>query len=77
MNDARRKLLRQLATDLQVIASTLDGLKDEEQEYYDNMPESFQNGDKGEKAQAAIDALQEAWDSIDSAATQIEDTCNA
>ena len=43
----------------------LDGLKDdletprdEEQEYYDNMPEGLQGGDKGSNAEAAISAME-------------------
>lgn len=46
------------------IVSALEGIRDEEQEAYDNMPESFQNGDKGEQSQAAIEALESAIDMI-------------
>lgn len=33
-------------------------LRDEEQDYFDNMPESLQAGEKGEKAEAAINAME-------------------
>jgi hypothetical protein len=33
------------------------GLRDELQEWYDNLPESFQNGDKGSDLQEAVDTL--------------------
>lgn len=33
----------------------IEGLKDEIQEWYDNLPEAFQNGDKGEQLQECID----------------------
>jgi len=59
MNDERRKNIakaRDLLTEARVLIETA---RDEEQEYYDNMPESFQSGDKGEKASAAADALGE------------------
>jgi hypothetical protein len=39
----------------------------EEQEYFDNMPEGIQGSKKGEKAEAAIDALQEAKDTLETA----------
>lgn len=39
---------------------TVEGLRDEEQEFYDNMPEGFQNGEKGEAAQAAVSNLEDA-----------------
>lgn len=42
------------------IKSDLESLRDEEQDYYDNMPEGFQNGEKGEAAQSAVDALENA-----------------
>lgn len=46
---------------------------DEEQEVYDSMPESFQNGEKGEAAQRAIDSMKAAIDAMDSAKSSIED----
>lgn len=45
----------------------IEGIRDEEQDYLDNMPESFQNSEKGEAAQGAIDALDEAIDALDAA----------
>jgi hypothetical protein len=38
--------------------SEFNGLADELQEWYDNLPESFQNGEKGETLQSASDILQ-------------------
>jgi succinate dehydrogenase/fumarate reductase flavoprotein subunit len=46
-------------------AGSIESIRDEEQEYYDNMAEPFQNSSRGEKAQAAIDALQEAQDTLE------------
>lgn len=40
--------------------SDLESLKDELQDWYDNMPENFQSGDKGEQLQTAIDQLDSA-----------------
>jgi hypothetical protein len=37
--------------------SEAQSLRDELQEWYDNLPESFQNGDKGSALQDAVDAL--------------------
>ena len=44
--------------------SDIDDLRDELQEWYDNLPESFQNGSKGEQLQEAIDNLQDV-DSVE------------
>ena len=64
MNQERRKTLaalRDRMSDLQSQVSTLitdlQDVIDEEQEYLDNMPESLQDGEKGQKAQAAIDLM--------------------
>jgi len=42
-------------------------VRDEEQEAYDNMPESFQGGEKGEKAQECISAIEDAISSLEDA----------
>ena len=67
MNKARRKELER-AQDLflqaQELASQakeiLEQCRDDEQEYYDNMIEAFQNGEKGDNAQSAISAMEDA-----------------
>ena len=60
--------------------SIMETAKDEEQEYYDNMPENMQNGDKGSNAQTAIDALesaesayQEAQEAAEGISSQLEE----
>lgn len=72
MNKERRKALDALIEDLDKLRGQIDDLrdgiesiKDEEQDYYDNMPESFQNGDKGQLATDAIDNLQTAVDTLE------------
>ncbi len=40
--------------------SGFEELRDEYQDWYDNLPESFQNGSKGEELQSAIDQLEQA-----------------
>lgn len=44
---------------------SLHGLGEELQEWYDNMPENFQNGSKGEEVSEAADAIEQLADSID------------
>lgn len=64
MNAARRAALSAIAEKLESIKTDLEYLTEQEQEYYDNMPESFQSGEKGDKAQAAIDELESASSSL-------------
>lgn len=60
MNKVRRGRLVE-ATDLIEQAKTIiEECKDEEQEYHDNMPESFQQGDKGSTAESNISELENA-----------------
>lgn len=47
--------------------STAEELRDECQEWYDNLPENFQNGDKGSQLQEAIDALESLIQSLEDA----------
>jgi hypothetical protein len=42
------------------IKSDLETLRDEEQDYYDGMPEGLKGSERGEGAQAAVDALENA-----------------
>lgn len=67
MNTERRKAIEGVKSTLDQAKGDIENLQQEEQEYFDNMPESLQGGEKGEKAQAAADALQEAMDNIESA----------
>jgi len=72
MNNQRRASIRKLIerTDelrgqIDDLHQEIDTIKSEEDEYFDNMPESLQSGEKGEKAQAAIDAIQTAIDVLE------------
>lgn len=64
MNKARRKQLAELASELEAIGTALEALRDEEQDYYDNMPESLQDGERGQKAYDAIDAIDNAVNGV-------------
>lgn len=65
MNDARRKEIARAQALVAEARSILTVCQDEEQDYYDNMPESFQNGEKGDQAQRAADTLQEWCDALE------------
>ena len=60
MNNARRKHLRDLIEKMEGIKSEIEEIRTEEEEYYNNMPEAFQDGDKGDRAQTVIEYLDEA-----------------
>lgn len=73
MNKVRRAQIALLVIQLEELSSELDGLKEEEQDYLDNMPESLKGGEKGEAAQEAIDKMQDAFESIEYASNQLSE----
>ena len=73
MNKQHRKWIadtidtyNEIVPKLQEILADLESIRDEEQEYLDNMPESMQQGEKGEMAAEAISSLEEAKDALES-----------
>ena len=65
MNNKRRKAINDISDSVRTLQTKIDTLKDEEQDYYDNMPENFQESERGEIAEEAIDNLQSAYDSLE------------
>ncbi|WP_302257407.1 hypothetical protein [uncultured Alistipes sp.] len=60
MNNTRRKSLRRLIEKTEGLKLDIEELRTEEEEYYNNMPEAFQDGEKGDRAQTVIEYLDEA-----------------
>lgn len=84
MNQARRKDINAIVAKLEEVKSMLDdplgdteGVAEEEQEYFDNMPESLQGSEKGELAQEAAQQLETAKDGIESAISSLEEAIEA
>ena len=48
-------------------------MKDEEQEAFDNMPESLQSSERGEQIEQNADDLENAWDALDGVITDLQD----
>ena len=72
MNKKRRKDLEEIAEELnKILATRLEALIDEEQEAYDNMPESLQNGSKGEKMSEVLDLLNTAKSDLENSVQEL------
>lgn len=65
MNKARRKWLGEIIDKLEEQKMELDSLIEEEQEAYDNMPESLQDGERGQAMSDIINDLETERDSIE------------
>ena len=73
MNNSRRKRLAEIQERLQDIMSALDEIRNEEQEAYDNLPESIQYSERGDAMTDAIDNIDEAVSTLEDVDTYIDD----
>lgn len=73
MNKPRRKRLQEALDLLTQAKAIIEECTEEEQEAFDNLPESIQYGQQGERMEEILDILNEAQDSIDEISTNIED----
>lgn len=72
MNKARRKKLGEAFDRIEDAKNILEEVKQEEQDAYDNLPENFQNGDRGEEMQNYIDMMDETEGYLEDAQSVIE-----
>lgn len=72
MNKVRRKQLDEVIAKIEEAKELLDVLREEEEEYRDNMPENLQGSEKYQMADEAIDNMDCAIDSLEEAISYIE-----
>lgn len=65
MNKQRRKEIESLICKVEEVKCSIQTLKAEEEDAYENLPEPLQESEKGDRMQDAIDSLDNAEDSID------------
>lgn len=73
MNKQRRKRLSKIEEKIRALLDEIADIRDEEQEAYDNLPESFQDGERGELMSEIIDKLDDAYDNLETAADIISE----
>lgn len=73
MNRVRRKALAGIQEQIETLREELESLMQEEEDYRDNMPENLQGSERYEAADTACDNLSSALDSLDEAASYIEE----
>lgn len=76
MNKDRRKRLEKIVATLQDAMAELEYIKDEEQEAFDNLPESLQYSEKGETMEEYVDDIDSVISDLDSLIESIEDIVN-
>lgn len=72
MNKERRKKLGEAFEKIGEVKDILDEVRDEEQDAYDNLPESFQNGERGEEMQGYIEMIDEAYGYLEDAESVVD-----
>ena len=80
MNAARRKAIKtialqldQLKEEIETCMAEVEGVKDEEQDAFDNLPESLQETERGEVMSIAIDNLDIASSDLESILSSLDD----
>jgi predicted nucleic acid-binding Zn-ribbon protein len=88
MNKTRRKALNALQdrltalnlddvlSEVKDIREELETLRDEEQESFDNLPESLQSGERGQDMEAAITSMDSAMEKIESLADAADESAS-
>lgn len=67
MNNTRRKAIMKIAERLEELKTDFELLRDEEQEAFDNMPESIQESERGEHVENIIYNMDEVLENLESA----------
>lgn len=67
MNKARRKSIEELQERISELMCEVESIRDEEQEAFDNIPESLQYSAGGERMEGYISTLDDAYSSLEDA----------
>lgn len=73
MNNIRRKKIAKLMEQLEELKTTLEEIQEEEEEAFDNIPESLWGTERYEMAEAANDNLTSAIDSFEELLEYLEE----
>lgn len=76
MNAKRRKEIEKIIATLEDARERISSLRDEEEEAFNNLPETLQDADKGQDMQAAYEALESADEGFDDILGYLEEAVN-
>ena len=77
MNTERRKRLTDAISYINRAVQIIEDVRDDEQDSFDNLPESLQSGDRGMLMEECIQGMDEVLEGLDSCISDIEDVKNA
>lgn len=73
MNKVRREKIRKINVMIEAALEELRTVLDEEQDYYDNIPENLLGSERAEASEEAIDIISDSIDSIEEVIESISD----
>lgn len=73
MNKTRRRKLQELAEEMIIIAEQISAVADEEQDSFDNLPESLKGSEKGTVMEEYVSALSGFADDIENTVSELND----
>lgn len=73
MNKQRRTDIAKAIALIEQAKEILETAASDERDYYDNMPDAFQDGDRGQRADEVATALEEAASACDDIVSQAQD----
>ena len=65
MNKQRRQKIRNVKNDIEKCINYLQCLLDEEQDYFDNMPENLQGSMRGSDSEEAVDIMESCIEDLE------------
>lgn len=77
MNTERRKRLTDAIAYINRAVQIIEDVRDDEQDSFDNLPESLQSGDRGMLMEECIQGMDEVLEELDSCISDIEDVKSA
>lgn len=72
MNKQRKESIFKIKERISTIQSELESIKDDEEYYFDNMPENLQGSIRGEDSQEAIELLEESLEYLGRSIEQLD-----
>ena len=72
MNAKRRKALNEIEQKIIELKDDLETIREEEEDYMENMPENLWGSERYDNAQESIDELEEAKDNLEAVVSLIE-----
>lgn len=73
MNDVRRRELKAVSYDLSNVISKLGPIVDDEQEYFDNIPENLQYSCRYDTAEEILEKLYDVFEEIEDLISDIDE----